>query len=156
MRTLKAQVPDFSLNVGGQVFNSWVYKAPPEVTPANLTDPEFWAHVARKLTVLDVIDVVARDGSFDGQYRVIAIMGLIVTLRELRAPIADKTDITAMSDESVQIVTPHAKVRFVPRGPHKWRVEAATGEIVSHGHPTKEAAEAAMHVYLASINRRAA
>jgi hypothetical protein len=157
MKTLKAQVPDFKLNVGGQEFNSWFYRAPPEVKLENLTDPEFWAHVSRQLRPLDIIDVVARDQSYDAQYRVAAIMGFIVTLRPLRTPVRSvAADVASLSGEGVEVVAHGARVQFVPRGEQRWRVLTPSGEVVSHGHATREAAEAAMNAYLASLNRMVA
>jgi hypothetical protein len=153
-RKQRAQEADFaSLEF---VRNDWRYTAPHGVPLEIVKAPDYWAHLARKVRRGDTIEVLAEDGAYDCTYRVVSIMGLLVHLRPLREWIADGSAPAATAGTDVQIVTDRARVKFIPRGDHKWRVENAAGEVVSKGHETRESAEAAMAQYLASLGPMAA
>jgi hypothetical protein len=46
----------------------------PGVTLAHCIEPKFWAHLAARFRVHDVIEVIAEDGSFEMDLRVMAIV----------------------------------------------------------------------------------
>lgn len=148
-RKQKAQESDFaSLEF---VRNDWRYVAPHGVPLETVKAPEYWSHVARKLRRGDTIEVLAEDNTFDCTYRVVSVVGLLVHLRPLREWLSNEPAPAAETD--IEVVTPQARVQFIPRGDHKWRVLNAAGEVVSKGHETREAAETEMHRYLASTGR---
>lgn len=117
----------------------WFLRVVPGVTPADVASPDFWAHLAARIGVDDRIEVVAQDGSFDADLRVIAIDGRKqwAQVRVLRGwPEASwephKLDVPVLAEAK------DYKYEFA--GPHKFRIINATGDVVETHLPTKEAA----------------
>ena len=150
LRPWKAHEMDFAL--AENVRNTWRWTAPHGVVLKDALEPERWSHIARKLRRGDVVEIIAADGSFYAETFVLAIEGLLVHLRPLVAWEAAEGEATAPSPEP-ELTTAYAKVRFVVAAGHRWRVESAAGEVISKGHETREAAEAAMLAYGRSIGR---
>jgi hypothetical protein len=65
---------------------SYFILARPGVTPDHIVDPDFWVNWASTLKINDRIEVVAADGSFDMEVRVVALdpRGLWARVRPLR------------------------------------------------------------------------
>ena len=100
-------------------------------------EADYWVHLGSTLKVDDRIEVVAQDGTFDLDLRVVAIdpRGFWAQVRVLRE----------------WALTPGAKAAAAPKtwpdaegyrvewgGPvHKWRIIDRAGQIVGKGHPTE-------------------
>ena len=111
----------------------------PGVTPDHVVDPDFWVHVAARLRVMDRIEVVAADGSFDMELRVVAIdpRGLWAQVRPLSI-VEGKLAVAA----SGQFPDKDGyTIEF--SGVHRWRIIRA-GEVVAKDFADQTAAAAAL------------
>lgn len=119
---------------------SWFLRVVPGVTPRHVVDPEFWAHLAGKLRVDHRIEVVAADGSFDADLRVVAVdtRGEWAQIRVLRMTLAEPADLPAdqWPDKDGY------RIEF--SGPQKHRIISPTNEVVASGFPDEAAAVAAL------------
>ena len=104
--------------------NTHFLVVPPGVTPDHVVDPDFWAHLAARFEVNDRIEVIAEDGTFDGDLRVIAI-------DPSKAKLWAQVRVLRML-ENIQEATPTVSypdadgytVEF--SGPMKWRIMRGT------------------------------
>ncbi|MEL6310846.1 MAG: hypothetical protein AAFQ17_00535, partial [Pseudomonadota bacterium] len=120
--------------------------AEPDTPFSAVTGTEYWAHVRGKLQVFDVIEIVAADGSFDAEIRLLSITPTKLTWRVLR-----KTE-----GSIGEIVKPAAGPTYkaVHRGRGSYAVQhQTTGDLIADG-LTKEQAEA--EVAKAEIEKQAA
>lgn len=107
--------------------------------PVALLDPAWWAHVAARFTPGDRIEVLALDGSYDLELRVIGIGHNWLRVRVLRSWPEAALDVGAMSPDAVR----PAEAFIEWGGPaHKWRtVRSRDKSVIAHGFETREAAE---------------
>lgn len=138
------------------VRREWRYTAPHGLPLDLLKQPDFWSHVSRKLRSGDLIEVLAADGAYDCEYRVVAVVGLLVHLRTLREWVRPENAAVLPTGEGVQIVAQEARVEWCPAAGHKWRVVASDGSIPFKGGATRDVAEAEMHQYIANLKRQVA
>lgn len=112
---------------------TWFVLVEPGYSLDDVMQPEFYAHVSRKLSVHDKIDIVAADGAFDVTVRVLAVS-------QGRAVV--RLSPWIVSEEQTDDERPPTGFRASWGGPsHKFRVvDTVTGAVVAHGFPTKEAA----------------
>lgn len=129
----------------------------PGVTPAQVIDPDFWQHCCAplgtrqrdKLRVNDRIEVVAQDGTFDMDLRVIAIdaRGLWAQVRVLRyvgeemIPVPGVTGAQQETRVADLDVPDSDGYRVEFGGAHKFRIVRGNDVIETHL-PTKAAAYA--------------
>ena len=118
----------------------WFLRATVGVTPADVMSPDYWAHLAGKMKVDDRIEVVAQDGSFDADLRVIAVDSrmLWAQVRVLRGWPEALWAPLAVEEKPELLDAKDYKYEFA--GPHKFRIINATGDVVETHIPTKEAA----------------
>lgn len=99
----------FELSINGIRHN--IFRVTPEIgtPPAALLDPHYWAHVSAKLSVGNIIEVMAEDGSYFAEL-------LVRDVGNLYAKVAFKSPVTVFSkDEDVQPAPAGYDVRW--RGP---------------------------------------
>lgn len=97
----------FELSINGIRHN--VFRVKPEIgtPPAALLDPHFWAHVSAKMSVGDLIEVLAEDGSYFAEL-------LVRDVGNLFAKVAFKSPVVEFSKAEDE--------REVPAGYEvKWR-----------------------------------
>lgn len=77
---------------GGYAHGEYVVFAAPGVTVEQVVDPDFWLHVAYRLRVHDRIEIIASDGMFDMEVRVVSVdpRGHYAVVRPLRLWTADE------------------------------------------------------------------
>lgn len=123
---------DFELNVAGQVSQLWRANISPSISPADVLEPDFWKHVARRVVTTDRIEAWAKDGTWMGEYVV-----LFKTEHELRLfEIARRELPTGKVDTS-------AAVYFTEwiSPPLRWGIRRKSdNEIIKSGFETKEQA----------------
>jgi hypothetical protein len=117
----------------------------PGTTREMVLEADFWVHLGSTLKLDDRIEVVAQDGSFDLDLRVVAIdpRGFWAQMRLLREWSA------APGKKEPQPKTwPDAEgYRVEWGGPvHKWRIIDRAGQVVAKGHPTEAEGIAALDV----------
>ena len=108
-----------------------IYQVKPEisVTVKDLLEPDYWAHVAKRLRAGDRIEAIPDDRHYYAEFFVLAAStnwAKLVLLRE----------ITLIKDNE-KSVTDGFSIGFA--GPHKWRVTRGE-EILSKGHDDKDSA----------------
>jgi hypothetical protein len=117
----------------------------PGVTPAHCRNPDFWVHLAAKFRLHDVIEIIAEDGSFEMDLRVIARDSheapLWVRVRPIRfcgadgiplpsdLPDAPEVDLSDEDHEDGYKITFH--------GPHKFTIQDRFGNAVEERIATK-------------------
>lgn len=126
----------------------------PGVTPADIVNPDFWQHVSSvrgarlqrdRLQVNDKIEVVAQDGSFEAELRVMAVdvRGLWAQVRVLRLTEGMGVPVPGAEPAEAPLVgefDPDGyRVEFA--GPHKFRIVRGNDVLETHL-PTKAAAYA--------------
>lgn len=106
--------------------NHWFLETMPGITADHVVSPDFWVHVARRVRVNDRIEVVAKDGSFDLDLRVVAIdpRGFWVQVRPLRVFNGHPIVIERGDPDGYKIE--HDPV-------HKWRIIDRAGNVVDKG-----------------------
>lgn len=79
--------------------------APVGITVADLMRPAFWAHHGNKVSPGDVIDVIADDGSFDAQLRVVTVSPTKtdVTMRMLRLWQPEASNLVLADDAPLEV-----------------------------------------------------
>jgi hypothetical protein len=110
------------------------------VTPEHVVDPDFWVHLSRGFKVFDEIAVVATDGTFDLDLRVVAIdpRGLWTQVRVLRlweGKTADSAPAGQYPDKDGYTI------EFA--GPHRWRIVRG-GDVVAKDFADQAAAVEAL------------
>lgn len=107
----------------------WQVKPDPSVKVENLLDPNYWAHVAKRMKAGDRVEAIPDDRSYFAEFFVLAASSNWVKLVKLR---------------NVQLIKgnkPMEKDGYVVKfaGQHKWRVEK-DGEILSKNHDDQKSA----------------
>jgi hypothetical protein len=120
----------------------------PGTTPSHVAAPDFWVHQAAKLKPFDRIEVVAADGSFDAELRVVAVdpRGLWAQVRVLR--ICTGEGVPLVSGKTVADVAvgsgPDKDGYLIEwGGPQRWRIIRGA-DPVAHGFPDEASAAAAL------------
>lgn len=144
-------------------FNRWFMQLPEGHTFEDLMQPTYLRHHVGKLRLWDVISVMAADGSFDLDVRVMSITNSSVSLRE-RPFFEGAFDAAALKKAAERARTP-IRVQMVPTGKDGlpvvrvdhaeasgWRVLGLDRQPVSEGLADKAAADRAMHDYLRANN----
>ena len=121
----------------------------PGTTREMVLEPDYWVHLGGVLKMDDRIEIVAQDGSFDLDLRVIAIdpRGFWVQTRVLREWPARSEAKAAVAKEK-EIAAAHPRTwpdaegyRVEWGGPvHKWRIIDRAGQVVGKGHPYEQTA----------------
>lgn len=113
---------------------------PPAGTPASaLLEPAWWAHVAAGFTPGDRIEVLAQDGAYDLDLRIVGTGHNWARVQVLRAWPEGALEIGAASSEANQ--PDEVVVEWGGPG-HKWRtIRAKDRSVVAHGFASREAAE---------------
>jgi hypothetical protein len=143
----------------------YVLLVEPGVAPDHLLNPRFWVNHVRNLRPLDLIEVIAEDGSYEMRLRVMGFVtsgdgdGPNVTrtgikMRELDRKIfgeivthEDVAEAKAEREAPVDI----GGLTVTWGGPaHKFRILDGT-RLISKGHKTKEAAQEAAAAYLEQL-----
>lgn len=120
-------------------FSRQIFRAsPPEGTKLDdLLEPEYWAHVARRVNPHDIIEVVPVDGSFFARFFVLNVGKLSVKLYKL--------EYCELNAAPVGSAAPKATSLFEPKfsGPLKWNVIRKSDKQVVSSKPfqTREEAE---------------
>lgn len=118
--------------------------APPGVTPDHVVDPDYWVHWAQRLRINDRIEIVAADGSFDMDVRVVALdpRGLWARVRALRL-----SEGKLASPQSGSTVFPDPDGYLVEwGGEHRWRIIRGQ-DVVARDFPTQaDAIEALQNI----------
>ena len=109
--------------------NIWQVKPEIAVTVEDLLDPNYWAHVARRMRAGDRVEAVPADRHYFAEFFVLAASTNWAKLVLLRK-------VTIIKDHE-NTVTEGFTVGFA--GKHKWRVTRGD-EILSKGHDDKESA----------------
>ena len=109
--------------------NVWQVKPEIAVTVKDLLDPNYWAHVARRMRAGDRVEAVPDDRHYFAEFFVLAASSNWVKLVLMR-------EVTLIKDNE-KTVTEGFTVAFA--GAHKWRVTRGD-EVLSKGHDDKEAA----------------
>ncbi len=137
-------------------YTQYLVRAAPGVQPGHLIDPDFWVHLAHKLALNDRLEVMAADGSFEAELRVVAIdpRRLWAKTRMIRYCGAEGVDWpSALPFTSEDIPADEQfpdgyKIKF--RGRAKFAIEDRIGNIVEEQIPSKALALAK----LAEIRRQ--
>ena len=109
--------------------NVWQVKPEIAVTVKDLLDPNYWAHVARRMRAGDRVEAVPDDRHYFAEFFVLAASSNWVKLVLMR-------EVTLIKDNE-KTVTEGFTVAFA--GAHKLRVTRGD-EVLSKGHDDKEAA----------------
>lgn len=152
------KLPPRNLRESGAVFAYYAAIIPAGVPFSALFQPEYWAHHASKLRPMDafsgragdVVNVVAEDGSFDEELRVVGRLmtpdksrAIGVKMRLRHMPASDVVDraLPAAGENGGYLVK--------WRGPHaKWSVLGPDRGVVSEKHESEEEAHAALNSFL--------
>lgn len=112
----------------------WFHEATRGVTAEMVQHPDYWANVARKFKVNDCIEVVAQDGTFDLDLRVMAVDARYLWA-QVRALRVFETKEPVERDDA----DPDGyRIEFA--GPHKFRIIDRNGTVVDTRLPTRVAA----------------
>ena len=109
--------------------NIWQVKPEIAATVQDLLNPEYWAHVARRMRAGDRVEAVPDDRHYFAEFFVLAAStnwAKLVLIRE----------VTLIKDNE-KTVTEGFSVAFA--GAHKWRVTRGE-EVLSKGHDDKDSA----------------
>jgi hypothetical protein len=120
---------------------SYFFSAAPGVTPEHVVDPDFWVNWAGTLKINDRIEVVAADGSFDMEVRVVALdpRGLWARVRPLRiaeGKLAVATTPTGLYPDSEGYIIEWSDH-------HRWRIVRGQ-DVVARDFPDQAAASEAL------------
>lgn len=112
--------------------------------------PDFWAHCTKLLKIADRVEILADDGSWEWQGRVIKKVGPEVYLRETFLWQSDGSDVVAPPKPDNYIVE--------WAGPaHKWRISSGAGaNVLKHSFEDKSSAEQYLADHLAGRLKNAA
>lgn len=124
------------------------------VTVDDIMRPAFWAHHANKLKALDVVEVVAEDGSFDLELRVLDAQVGYVKMRLLRAW-ADEAQARVTAARVAEDDERERKalkerfpcVRYTKL--QRWHVIGHDGNVVKDGYLSRLEAQNALNEYVA-------
>jgi hypothetical protein len=128
------------------------------VTPAHVVDPGFWLHVAPRLKRHDRIEVIAEDGSFDMDVRVIAVdaRGLYARVRVLRYCDGDGVAVPgvepAQAPEARPLSMPDQDGYLIEPDSAGWRIVRGPDQI--EGRLSSEAAAKAKLADIKAAQRR--
>jgi len=109
--------------------NIWQVKPEIAVKPTDLLDPDYWAHVARRMRAGDRVEAVPEDRHYFAEFFVLAAStnwAKLVLIRE----------VTLIKDNEKTVLDGFS-VAFA--GAHKWRVTRGD-EVLSKGHDDKDSA----------------
>lgn len=126
----------------GFAHGEYFIAAAPGTTVEHVVDPDYWLHLASRLKVYDRIEVVAQDGAFDIDVRVVATdpRGHYVVVRPLRVWVPDEQDARKPSLRQMQAADGDGFI--VEEDPvHGWRVMRG-GDIIARRLKDKATAEA--------------
>jgi hypothetical protein len=151
-------------NFAGQQYNHWIAMIPPGHAFGEMFSAAYWAHVAARLRLFDVVRAVARDGSFDVNLTVRgrpaggAIMELWPKFPKGFGSQAE-AEATAEAEAARPQVVPilpngRAAVRVDFTEATKYRVISINGEPLQSGIATEAEANAIMARYLAELRLR--
>ncbi len=130
----------------------------PGVEPAHVLDPGFWVHQAARLRLHDRIEVVAADGSFDLDLRVVAVdpHGHYARVRVLRAIDADGRALAIESRDRTVAETADADGYVIQHDPvQQWRILRGR-DLIERDLPSEAAAKARLAEVKGARGRRAA
>lgn len=113
-------------------------EVPRGITLDHVMDPDLWVHIARKFAVNDTITVLAADGSFDCDLRVVEIDPRFFWVRVRMLRLYQDVEASQKMPRTVD----EAGYRIEFGGAHKWRIIDRVGDIVEKGIPTRAEAEA--------------
>lgn len=112
---------------------------PHGLTLDDVRKPIFWAHHAANMALNAIVEIVAEDGTFDAEFRIIGKGVGLIELRPLRVWQAEKAQAKPMPVGEKKDVPEGYLVNFAPA--HKWRVSTKDPHlIVSKDHPSEAAA----------------
>lgn len=132
------------LSVAEYKRRQWFCEAADGVTLEDVQKPEFWAHVASKMTPFDRIEVVAVDGTWAADLMVLATGRTAAKVKPIHVYDFDG----GYSDMSTVNTTHEIK----HRGPRKWSIiRSKDSAIIKEGINTREEAQQAMADYLKAL-----
>ncbi len=111
--------------------NTWQVKPELSVRVNDLLDPNYWAHVARRMKAGDIVIAVPDDRHYFAEFFVLAASTNWAKLVLLRHKVLIKDNVPTEKDGYI--------VKFA--GKHKWRVEK-DGEVLSKSHDDQKSAAA--------------
>lgn len=116
--------------------NIWIANADEGTNPADLLNPDYWAHNAQQMRSWDRVEVRANDGTWFAELLVVDATRLQATVKMLAIH-----DLSGAAPASLTMSDSPYKVEW--KGPQlKWVVvRKSDGEKVSDGHQNKGAAE---------------
>jgi hypothetical protein len=126
---------------------------PPGTTRDMCLDPDYWVHLGSTLKVDDRIEILAQDGTFDLDLRVISLdpRGYWAQVRLLREWVQPD----GAKKEAQPKAWPDAdgyRIEWSTPTTHKWRIIDRAGQIVSRGHASEaDAIETLAEIKLAKI-----
>lgn len=133
----------FELSINGIRHN--IFRVTPEIgtPPSALLDPHYWAHVSARLSVGNIIEVLAEDGSYFAEL-------LVRDVGNLYAKVAFKSPVTIFSNDEALEAPAGYEVKW--RGP-KARFGVLHGkDVLKDGFVDKTEA----HAWLDDLVRKAA
>jgi len=127
----------------------------PSATIEDLMRPNFWAHHVNRLRVKDIVDVLATDGSYDVQFRVLSKGVGFVNLRPLRIWQREEERAVEAGEVELPALPEGYTVNFAPK--QKWRVMTDEPHtIISKDHESKLEAYRAAIAHARIANPQAA
>lgn len=129
MREVKAVKKPTNIEEAVAARNIWQVKPEIAVTVEDLLNPDYWAHVARRMRAGDRVEAVPDDRHYFAEFFVLAASSNWAKLVLIR-------EVTIIKDNE-KIVMDGFQIGF--GGAHKWRVTRGE-EVLSKGHDDKDSA----------------
>ncbi len=131
------------VSMGEHARNVWTCTAPSGAQPEDFLRPEYWGMVAKTMKPFDHVEVRTDDGTFWGEYLVLAsdrTWAKLHPLREVVLPSADAEDIS--KDYKIEHKGPHLKYCVIRK---------SDSSIVHEGEQERLGAEQWLSGYLRTI-----
>lgn len=143
------QVREINFQLEQQVFQRWAFTAPHGTNFDDLLEPNFWASVAAKVQIWDVIVVKSEDHSFWAELLVMHKEKFALQVGKLRFIELDKLETKTAKTELETDVNQY-RIEFDAKS--KWKCIRKSDSVqIFQGHTSKEFAEKALKDYLAKL-----